>query len=292
MVRLFRLAAIAACIFMIDNPASAINPPTTFTSLTVFGDSLVDSGNSFTATNGALPSVSNGYFKGRWMNGYNYVDLISQNLFGKPTSPSLLGGNNFAMGGAKIIGNGSSVPDLPAQIKQYTTRLTTTGGKVDPKGLYVLNFGGNDIFGAMNKDYSGFSSEAEYLTRAAVNYVQAVQTLNDLGARNIIITDFPVAYSPDNGIAEGIFYTALTTLHLAKTTKLYKFSYTLTFLQVATVPDTLGLPEENVFVSCQQANALASACAGYFSFDGTHPTAAVENAIFAQFSGRLGLAQH
>ena len=291
MFRSLRVAATVAAMWACAAPASAAGTQGAFTSLTVFGDSLVDSGNAFVATNGLNPSLANGYFNGRWMNGYNYVDLISQNLFGAPTVPSSLGGSNFAIGGAKIIGNGSAIADLPTQIQQYTNRLATTGGKVDPLGLYVLNFGGNDIFGAMNKDYSGFPNEAAYIAAAAIQYALGVQKLNDLGVRNILVTDFPVAYSPENAIAEGIFYTSLAALHLASGTHLYRFSYTLTFLQAATVPETLGLPTENIFVSCQQAKAIAAGCVGYFSFDGTHPTEAVESAIYATLVGRLGLAQ-
>ena len=76
-------------------PAQAERDTERFTSLTVFGDSLVDAGNIFTATGGAIPSAANGYFNGRFTNGYDYTDLLSIELFGAPTVASLQGGTNF-----------------------------------------------------------------------------------------------------------------------------------------------------------------------------------------------------
>src|SRR4051794_29217009 len=115
-----------------------------YTSITVFGDSLVDAGNLYIANGGTRPNPALGYFEHRFTNGYDYPDLLSLDLFGVPTTPSLLGGNNFAIGGARIIDTGDPIPDLQAQIGAFQL----SGRGVDRNGLYILNLGGNDIFGA------------------------------------------------------------------------------------------------------------------------------------------------
>ena len=64
----------------------------------VFGDSLVDSGNAlkladfysdltFSDLPDGAPSSDLGYFKGRFSNGYNFADLISNKYTGQVTKP-------------------------------------------------------------------------------------------------------------------------------------------------------------------------------------------------------------
>src|ERR1700694_6010878 len=93
----------------VATPALAGRDTPRYTSVTVFGDSLVDAGNFYiyktTTTPDPvpgyfLPDARLGYFNGRFTNGYDYPDLLSRDLFGVPTTPSLAGGNNFAYGGA------------------------------------------------------------------------------------------------------------------------------------------------------------------------------------------------
>ena len=115
-----------------------------YSSLTVFGDSLVDAGNIRKLGLGANPSQ--GYDQGRFTNGPDYTDLLSQALYGSPTLASLNGGTNFAFGGARATST-SPVPDLAEQLALYQSYLAA-GHSVDSSGLYVLNFGGNDVFAA------------------------------------------------------------------------------------------------------------------------------------------------
>ena len=66
------LAAAAAAIAV---PAQAQQATPNYSSLTVFGDSLVDAGNIRKLGFGADPAQ--GYFDGRFTNGYDYTDLLS-----------------------------------------------------------------------------------------------------------------------------------------------------------------------------------------------------------------------
>lgn len=284
-------AALAAPLLglTLAGPAAATRTTASYTSLTVFGDSLVDAGNIFALTGGRTPSPSAGYFQGRFTNGYDYTDLLSVDLFGRPTLASLLGGRNFAFGGARIVDNGDAVPDLSRQIDLYEAAL---GQTADGNGLYVLNAGGNDVFGAIAGTIGGADPQS-YLRDAAGQYAASVQRLNDLGVRNILITDFPVATAGAiNSQANGFLDAALGNLSLASDTTLFRFSFTDFFNQLSVDPGRFGLPALDLTTTCQAAGAaaIASGCAGYFSFDGTHPTAAVQRAAYQEMNRQFALA--
>jgi phospholipase/lecithinase/hemolysin len=284
----FGLALVA-----VSAPALAERTTPTYTSITVFGDSLVDAGNIFTLTGGATPNPAVGYFQGRFTNGFNYPDLLSIDLFGVPTVASLQGGTNFAYGGARATTT-SGVPDFSEQLALYANYLSTPGRVVDPNGLFVLNFGGNDIFAAQqNGTPTGFVSDAAFLQQAASTYAGGVQTLNNLGARNILLTGFPVASQPGQPFSlqgEAFLTSELNKLSLAPDTTLFRFSYLNFFGRLTADPDAFGLPEPlNLTSNCRAANAQPD-CTGFFSFDGTHPTAAVQRALYNDINQQFSLS--
>lgn len=286
---------LAFCLALATVPAPALAARTTptFTSITVFGDSLVDAGNIFTLTGGVTPNPALGYFQGRFTNGYDYTDLLSIDLFGTPTVASLQGGTNFAYGGARATTT-SGVPDFQEQLALYATYLTTPGRTVDPNGLFVLNFGGNDIFAAQQPGApTGFGSDEAFLRQAAAIYAGGVQTLNNLGARNILLTGFPVASEPGLAFSvqgEAFLSNELGNLSLASNTTLLRFSYLDFFGRLRADPSAFGLPEPlNLTTSCRAANAQPD-CTGYFSFDGTHPTAAVQRALYNDLNQQFALS--
>ncbi len=268
-----------------------------YTSLTVFGDSLVDAGNILKLGAGANPTQ--GYFEGRFTNGYDYTDLLSIDLFGKPTTASLLGGTNFAYGGARATTTSASA-DLGEQLLFYNQYLAL-GNKVDSSGLFVLNFGGNDVFAAIQPGTpTGYGSDSAFLKAAASDYASGVETLNKLGARNILITGFPVATGAGLAAsleAEAYLNEALSGLTLADGTTLFRFSYLDFFGRLQADPSAFGLPEPLILPdatrpdggTCRGAAAFP-ACTGYFSFDGTHPTAAVQKALYNDINRQFALA--
>lgn len=278
------------------SPAAAQVSQPRFTSLTVFGDSLVDAGNIRALGLGANPAQ--GYFEGRFTNGYDYTDLLSIRLYGTPTVASLRGGANFAYGGARATTT-SAVPDLTEQLGLYNAYLAG-GRSVDRNGLFVLNFGGNDIFAAQAAGApTGFASDSAFLQTAAQTYAAGVRTLSDLGARNFLITGFPVASGPGLAFsleAEGYLTSALANLNLSGDTTLFRFSYLDFFGRLQAAPSAFGLPEPLILPdparsdggTCRGANAFP-ACTGFFSFDGTHPTAAVHQALFTDIDRQFAL---
>ncbi|MDG6078992.1 PEP-CTERM sorting domain-containing protein [Erythrobacter litoralis] len=279
----FAVTSIAAPLVAQD----ADDPNRNITSITVFGDSLVDAGN-VNFLNPAVASSANGYFQGRFTNGYDYTDLLSLELFDMPTTASLEGGTNFAFGGARAI-NTSAVPDLGEQLGIYQGFLAA-GGEVDPTGLYVLTFGGNDIFAALQPGSpAGFDSDSAYLMAAANAYAQGVLDLANLGVTNFLITGFPNAV-PQAVEANGYLATALGALPLSDGVNVNYFDFFDFFTRLSADPTAFGLPADLDFTTtCQQAQAFPD-CTGYFSFDGVHPTAAVQAAAFGDIQSQFGFA--
>jgi phospholipase/lecithinase/hemolysin len=284
---------------LVATPALASRNTAQYTSLTVFGDSLVDAGNfdiyKTTTTPDPvpayfLPDSALGYFPGRFTNGYDYPDLLSMDLFGVPTTPSLAGGANFAFAGARIIDTqNDNIPDLGAQLNAFET----SGRAVDPNGLYILNFGANDVFAAEGvlpvSGIGSYPNTSSYLQAAADQYVAGVQALNDLGVRNILMTDFPLAGDPLTIEANNDLSAALATLSLDPGTDLMVYSLSDFNLRVLTDPAAFGLPPQRLDTTCIAAGEQASGCAGIFSFDGIHPTAAIQAAGFNDMNQEFGL---
>lgn len=281
------VAGLALAIIAPSGTAFAQSANQSVTSITVFGDSLVDAGN-INAVNPAYANAAAGYFDGRFTNGYDYTDLLSLSLFGTPTTASLEGGTNFAFGGARATDT-SFVPDLGEQLGLYQGYLAA-GGEVDPTGLYILNFGANDIFNALNPGApAGYESDSAYLLAAANSYAAGVQALANLGVTNFLITGFPNPV-PQSLEAEGYLFDALAALPLGEGVTVNFYSYLDFFGRLAADPTQFGLPGTLDFATTCQAAMAFPDCSGYFSFDGTHPTAAIHQAVFGDIQNQFGFA--
>lgn len=158
-------------ILLLSGPALA---SAQFTSLTVFGDSLSDTGNVSLATGGALPGA--GYATGRYSNGDLWVDGLATRL-GLPLAPSGAGGRNFAWGSAETGPGATSsvtgVPTLVAQIAQFQAG----GGTLGAGSLATVWAGGNDIFNGLAPN------------DAADRVVGSLSTLQTLGASRILVVN-------------------------------------------------------------------------------------------------------
>src|SRR3954447_25255205 len=144
----------------VENPAAA---PLSFTGVFAFGDSLIDPGNDLKAAQrlssfpfvnvpDGAPTAANGYFLGRFTDGWNFADLVANKLINAPTqatfpygvTKSLLGipvngarpdGNNlsFAYGGATVGSAGSPAPSLHDQTQIFKDF------DVNPNALHVVS---------------------------------------------------------------------------------------------------------------------------------------------------------
>src|SRR6266576_437585 len=186
-----------------------------FTAFYVFGDSLVDNGNDFVASQqlgfdpAVPPSVSphETYFKGRFSNGPIEFEYLWQMLehrkpgkkkalapyFQNPCQNDVEIGNtvDFAFGGSgtgvsNTTPGGFSVPGLLGQVGLFNCALQGQAAPAD--GLYAIWSGANDYF-----NYLSPAPVDPLLTPAQViaNLEQGIQLLYGLGARHIIVLNQP-----------------------------------------------------------------------------------------------------
>ena len=164
-----------------------------FDNIYVLGDSLSDQGNLLAATAlipGAplLPDPLN-YFNGRFSNGPNYVDVLAQQL-GLSSGPSLLGGNNFAFGGARTIYNLADsyfTPGLFPWSLNAETAAFSARGVSDPNALYIVFSGSNDI-----GDIVGLGlNPASVMTTLLNGIDSAISAFRLAGAQTILVPNVP-----------------------------------------------------------------------------------------------------
>jgi hypothetical protein len=185
-----------------------------------FGDSLVDSGNAlklaqwygtltFSDLPEGAPTASQGYFQGRFSNGYTFADLLSNKEIGAVTKPVFpygyedpwLGipvapwagdpsGNNlnFAYGGAQIKQGKEVVSDLDAQTDAFRDAVD---GHADPNALHMVTVGGNDIRSLVPAVGTVVGKTQAYATldnRADILLHELSQLVTMDGVKHILIT--------------------------------------------------------------------------------------------------------
>lgn len=166
-----------------------------FSGVISFGDSLSDAGNVGLAQNPAGgPSQSFTTNPDPVM-----VELLARH-FGFTQTPSLIGGSNFAWGGAcSLTATGPTtppcsapnVPRLNAQIGQHLG----TGNVANPNALYTVWMGANDIFGSL-PIWGAAPATAQANAQAggvtvATATIQQIGRLQAAGARNIVVLNLP-----------------------------------------------------------------------------------------------------
>ncbi|TFG83969.1 MAG: hypothetical protein E4H19_10950 [Chromatiales bacterium] len=158
-----------------------------YSAMYVFGDSLSDTGNVSLAIPGNPPPP---YAPGRFSNGPVWVETLSANLGLGAVNPSLLGGKNYAWGGATT--GGLPPPSIPGTslTQQAATYLIDAGGVADSGALYVVWGGGNDV-------------RAGDVSSTVSNLVAIITSLAGAGATNFLVPNLPdIGLTPD-AIAAG-----------------------------------------------------------------------------------------
>ena len=281
-----------------------------FTGLFVFGDSLSDSGNNHLQLGGAtgpapvsatfipsLPYAASpvGAYRPTYSNGPTWVTSFAAGLgLSAFSTPSLVGGGNYAYGGARMSVDGTGVPPFvpppfPASVQtQLNSYLTSR--PVSSTALYVIAGGGNDVR-AVGEAVAANPANAVALTTAgatafATAAAQMVGTLRAAGARNIVVWNTPdVGKSPAAGsgvgtsaaaasFIAGAFNGALSQA-LAGSGAIVFDVYGLIGNVVAN-PGSFGMT--NVTQACGFAGNGCNAATALF-WDGIHPTAYAQTLV-------------
>lgn len=276
---------IAAVLTFAASAASA-----TYTSLTVFGDSLSDGGNVFTLTAGVFPAPPNAQ---RFTNGPTAVEHLAGAL-GLPLAPSLSGGRNYAFGGAET-GTGSFIglpnTGVSAQVSSFVS--SPPPGFGGPSSLVVLWAGPNDLFTALDLGMN----PADIIAPAMGNLANSVGQLYGVGARTILMPGMPnmgaTPFGLNSGNPAGLTAfslgfngaLALTVAGLEATflgLDIIEFSTFSLLDGVVANPGAFGLT--NVQDACFNG---ASVCANpdeYLFWDSVHPTARGHAILGASFA--------
>ncbi|XP_058739237.1 GDSL esterase/lipase LTL1-like [Vicia villosa] len=186
----------------------------------VFGDSLVDNGNNnyiLTTARADSPPYGIDYPTrkptGRFSNGYNIPDLISQQLGAESTLPylsseltgeNLLTGANFGSAGVGILNDTGvqfiNVIRMHTQLdyfEEYQRRLTALIGASRTKrlvnqALFLMTVGGNDFVNNYylipNSARSRQYSLPHYVKFIICEYRKHLERLYELGARRVLVT--------------------------------------------------------------------------------------------------------
>ncbi|KAL6912350.1 hypothetical protein ACP4OV_001155 [Aristida adscensionis] len=185
----------------------------------VFGDSLVDNGNNnYLVTEARADSPPYGIdtpdhrATGRFSNGKNLPDIISEHLGSEPLLPylsphldgdKLLVGANFASAGVGILNDTgiqfANIIHISKQLlyfEQYQKRLSSLIGaeqtaRLVNGALVLITLGGNDFVNNYYLvPYSARSREfslPDYITYILSEYRQILTRLHELGARRVLV---------------------------------------------------------------------------------------------------------
>lgn len=273
----------AAVLFTI----SATNAHASTASLVTFGDSLVDSNNA------RLLTIAGGgtwndqiYPNGQFTNGDTWATQLG-------LGPSLLGGSNFAYGGARAIGNDDPVPDLLDQIKTFKK----SGIHIDQHSVAAVWVGGNDFL-ALPDD----ASDREVLrTIGGVigNISKGVRRLARAGFEHIEVFgqfDFGLlpgfASDPADAQRASLFadiYNGALKVSLAVLDRTRPAD--INYFDVDSIFDDIiaDLPDGLVSVPClAQPLQCAEAPTDYLLYDTVHPSAWVHSIIAERFVDEIG----
>lgn len=154
---------------------------TSFNNVVIFGDSLSDGGNVALYTAGTQARYTTNP-------GQTAAELVAEGV-GTTTSPSLLGGTNYAWGGSGVVNSlYSGIPTLQQQLLQY---LSSTGGTADANTLYQVWGGANDIFGLIQTSGITQAQLVTGTTTAATTELSLLSSLQQAGANYVVVYNLP-----------------------------------------------------------------------------------------------------
>jgi len=176
------VAALTITVVSVPAGAAAIDD------IVFFGDSLSDTGNVWYATGGFPPfpyyQGSSGlppdFTGGQWSGpgGPSWPTLFAS-TFGLTATPSLVGGNNYAWGGARTGVNEDPTPWLDQQVMLYQI----SGSQPDAGTLVSIMIGGNDVANNLGDTVA--------LQGGITSIITQIAHLYGLGVRQFVVSNVP-----------------------------------------------------------------------------------------------------
>ncbi|MBN6032545.1 autotransporter outer membrane beta-barrel domain-containing protein [Pantoea ananatis] len=220
-------------------------------SLTVFGDSLSDTGNvgRFTYNSATNPL---------------YDEILARQA-GLTLQPSSQGGSNYAAGGAVAIPAINSQFNTQDQVARY---LASTNGRADPNGLYIHWIGGNDLAAAValpplattlvDNSAGAAVSQVKALLNAGAGTV-IVPTVPNVGATPALIEAILQPFSAAAVSAAFQSLDAAATPNSAARQQAIQAAFNQAAGQLSGVPAVRDLLAQQLFAAWQQLSAQAAA---------------------------------
>ena len=176
--------AVARALWLVVVACLPLRAGAAFDRLYVFGDSLSDVGNVQTLTSALAPLVPPTpgpyYFDGRFSNGPTFVETLSEGLSLGPVRPSVLGGNDYAHGGALVTGTPPPVNLVVKDVDDQVTQYLAAHPAASPTALYVVYAGSNDLI-----------TEPSSGAAAAAGLADQIGRLYGAGARSVLVPNLP-----------------------------------------------------------------------------------------------------
>jgi cholinesterase len=300
-----RMIAFVAAVVLLGAGSAFALP---YSSLYVIGDSLSDPGNLLALTtqanqqNPAIPIIPPPpYDRGHFSNGPTASEHLAQNLGLTPDKV-----RNYSFGGAttgvgNVLDGGDQntpgvlgLPGVALELQQFKADIAARGGVADPKALYMMWAGPNDVFAGLIAGVTNF----EPIVNAAVNNI--VRGLTDMlsaGAKTILVPNTPnlgltprfrqggpageqvgtlISLGFNAGLEQG-----LQGLEQAfPMAEIIRFDILGSLAALTADPAAFGLPGLNVRDQCLTGNPLqgGAACSdpnGFLFWDEVHPTSVV-----------------
>ncbi len=270
-----------------------------FSGVIVFGDSLSDAGAyrpGLTALVGAQAAAGLGRFTTN--PGPVWAELIAQ-AYGGNGAPFNAGGTNYAQGGmrvalpspASLLGPGGAQRPVSTQITEY---LATTGGAADPRALFAVWAGANDIFANLGAFSAGAIDAATLQANvlgAANAEIAQVARLRAAGAKYILVFNIPdigvtpqFAGTPTAGsvtalaagynvtLFTGLQATGLRVIPVDAFSILADIRANASAFGFTNITSPACQPAGSSSLTCSAANIPSGAATTYLFADGVHPT--------------------
>jgi len=245
-------------------------------SIVVYGDSLSDNGNLYSAI--AYPPAP--YWNGRFSDGPVAIEQMAA-MLGVPLIDFALGGattgiGNYVDGGTPTSFGVSGLPGMS------TTFSLTSASLIPQDTLFVVWGGPNDFWSPSSLD----TTPEQIWTRSVGDLMSIVNGLRSLGATNILVPGMPdLGLTPgavvDGKVAESTaFAIGFNSALLATLPPGVKFFDTFTlFHSIVNNPGAYGFT--NVTEPCFNGATVCGNPDNYLFWDGVHPTTAADRYLAA-----------